>query len=164
MNLHQNGAMNCNYRHGLHGSKLYEVWKTMRQRCRNHDNPKYAKYGARGISVCKEWDNYISFYEWAMRSGYKEGLSIERRDVNKGYCPENCSWIPMNQQAKNTTRNIWITVNGVTHIQSDWAKISGVDNSTLSKLRRSGANVQKIIGDAFAYRRKPEPEGRENDG
>jgi len=93
-------------RHGKHGSKLYMVWLSMRQRCNNPNSRDYPHYGARGITVCAEWDDYATFERWALSNGYTPGLTIERNNVDGNYCPENCSWIPKGEQAKNTTRNL----------------------------------------------------------
>ena len=159
MNLNQSGEMNTKYRHGMCKTKIYYIWKTMRQRCNNPNNSHYQWYGACGISVCKEWnEDFLNFYEWALKNGYKEGenLSIERKDSKKDYCPENCTWIKMSLQAKNTRKNVFITVDGITKIQSDWAKIAGIDNSALSKLRKNGIDVAQVIREELAYRQKPE--------
>lgn len=94
-------------KHGLHGIRLYGIWKTMKTRCFNHNCEKYKNYGARGITVCNEWRNdFKKFYDWAMSNGYEENLTIERIDVNGNYCPENCTWIPACKQAKNKTNSI----------------------------------------------------------
>ena len=74
MNLNQSGEMNTKYRHGMCKTKIYYIWKTMRQRCNNPNNSHYQWYGACGISVCKEWnEDFLNFYEWALKNGYKEG-------------------------------------------------------------------------------------------
>lgn len=78
--------------HGDTGTRLYRIWKTMKCRCNDSNHPTYKWYGARGIRVCGEWsESYISFREWAITHGYKEGLELERIDVNKGYNPDNCN-------------------------------------------------------------------------
>lgn len=92
--------------HGHWGTKLHKIWLSMRQRCRNPRNKEYKHYGGRGIDVCPEWDSFEPFETWALAHGYKEGLTIERVDVNQGYCPENCTWIPRSEQMKNTTRTL----------------------------------------------------------
>ena len=76
---------------GLSTSKIYRVYKTMISRCYNKNSTKYYAYGARGINVCEEWKNdFLKFYDWAMKNGYKESLTIDRIDVNGDYCIENC--------------------------------------------------------------------------
>jgi hypothetical protein len=58
-------------------------------------------YYGKGIRVCQEWQNFDTFREWALASGYGKNLSIDRVDSNKGYCPENCEWVTL---AENTRR------------------------------------------------------------
>ena len=83
-------------------TKLYNTWLRMKGRCCNPKNDRYQYYGARGISVCEEWKNdFAVFREWALSNGYKEGLSIDRINVNGNYCPENCRWITMAEQQRN---------------------------------------------------------------
>ena len=54
----------------------------------------------------KEWlDDFENFFVWAIENGYEEGLTIERIDVNKDYCPNNCKWITQQEQVLNTRRN-----------------------------------------------------------
>lgn len=93
--------------------KLYAVWKGMRQRCRNSNSKAYHFYGKRGINVCQEWDIYTNFRNWALANGYKEGLSIERINVDGDYCPQNCTWINFSSQAYNTRRTLYIEFKGI---------------------------------------------------
>ena len=92
-------------RHKTHGqteTRLYRTWRHMKERCNNHNNNRYYRYGARGIRVCKEWESsFENFYNWAMDNGYNDSLTIERKNNKRDYCPENCTWIPLSEQAKN---------------------------------------------------------------
>lgn len=90
-----------NKRHGLSKTLLYSVHRQMIQRCHNPKNKSYRWYGARGLVVCSEWRSFDTFFTWAISSGYGCGLSIERKNVNAGYSPDNCCWIPLKEQAKN---------------------------------------------------------------
>lgn len=113
--------------------RLYRVYYGMRQRCYNPNIRSYKTYGARGITICDEWQTYESFKKWALSTGYKENsnLTIERIDVNKGYSPDNCTWIPSSQQAKNTTRTLHLEYRGKVMCLVDWAKELNVNQNTL---------------------------------
>lgn len=91
--------------HGF-GTRLYHVWNSMRQRCNNPNQQSYHNYGGRGISICKEWDDYNVFRNWALEHGYQDDavrgeLTLDRIDVNGNYCPDNCRFVDMVTQANN---------------------------------------------------------------
>ena len=139
-----------NKKHGLSKHKLYYVRNTMINRCYNKKISKYKNYGARGISVCDEWldkeNGFINFYNWAMNNGYQDGLTIERKNVDSNYCPENCCWISSEKQAKNKTTTVFLTYNGETKPLSDWARDTGISWSTLYYRYKKGWDVNKILG------------------
>ena len=87
--------------HGLSKCKLYKIWNTMRDRCTNPNSQKYQDYGARGIAVCGEWQtSFENFKKWADVE-YAPGLSLDRKDNDKGYSPENCRWATPVTQSRN---------------------------------------------------------------
>jgi len=101
--------------HNMRHTRLYEIWCSMRGRCENESNKAYKWYGDRGISVCSEWlgeDGFMNFYNWSMKNGYAENLTIDRKYVNGNYEPSNCQWVTMKAQANNTRRNIIIFYKG----------------------------------------------------
>lgn len=89
------------------GTRLYNVWKSMKQRCRDKNCKAYRLYGARGISVCDEWANdYTTFHDWAFANGYDPNAprgicTIDRIDTNGNYEPSNCRWVDMKTQVAN---------------------------------------------------------------
>lgn len=109
-------------KHNQRHTKLYEVWKTMKQRCSNPNHKSYHNYGGRGIIVCDEWkNNYQAFYEWSMNNGYKEGLSIDRINNDGNYEPSNCRWTDKITQNNNTRQNKPIIIDGVSKTIHQWA-------------------------------------------
>lgn len=82
--------------------RLYRIYWGMKQRCYNKKYPNYKNYGGRGIKIYDKWnDSFIIFKIWAIIHGYKNNLTIERINNDKGYSPNNCKWIPLKEQAKN---------------------------------------------------------------
>ncbi|MCM0758077.1 hypothetical protein M7775_05735 [Sporomusa sphaeroides DSM 2875] len=133
--------------HHMSGHPLDGVLKAMKQRCYNPNNPRYSDYGGRGITICDEWlKNRKSFFEWAFKTGYKPGLSIDRADNNKGYFPDNCKWVPMLTQNRNTRKNLIITINGVSKPLSEWVEESDFNyGCVLARLRR-GWKPEEALG------------------
>jgi hypothetical protein len=94
--------------HGLTNSPIMRAWQSMKDRCYNPKTDSYKYYGGRGITVCDEWRD--SFYSFVVDMGqtFKEGLTLDRKDSNKGYSKDNCRWATRKEQQNNLRNNVII--------------------------------------------------------
>ena len=126
--------------HGCNGERLYTIWKGMHQRCNNANNPGFCNYGGRCITICEEWQtDYLSFRKWAFNNGYQPDLTIERKNVNGPYSPDNCTWITLKEQATNRRTSHYIVVKGEKMTITQASKKYGVPRHTISqRIKRLG--------------------------
>lgn len=107
--------------HGQSRTRFHHKWRSIIDRCENPNCMAYHRYGGRGITVCDEWRNdFLAFQRWAMATGYRNGLTIERRNNNGNYEPSNCIWIPMSKQARNTSKTVYISAFSETKPLMEW--------------------------------------------
>ena len=98
-----------NTTHNLSKSRIYSIWCNMKSRVLNKNNQRFLDYGDRGIIICSDWINdFMSFYNWAINNGYKEGLTIDRENNDGNYEPSNCRWVTDYIQNRNK-RKLMIT-------------------------------------------------------
>lgn len=125
--LQRSRTSESNRTHGGSRTRLYHIWINMKERCYWASNTSYKNYGARGIQMCPEWrDDFGAFRNWALANGYGKSLTIERKNVGRGYSPDNCCWIPAADQSKNRRMNKYVTINGETMCLADAARLFGV--------------------------------------
>ena len=136
-------------RHGMSHTRLYYVWNNIKKRCYEKTNPAYKNYGGRGIKMCDSWkDSFESFAEWAKNSGYSDTLTIERINVNGNYCPENCTWIPGNEQQNNRTTCQLYTYKGETKNLMEWCNYFGLPYMTIyTRLFRLKWDFERAISE-----------------
>ena len=89
-------------KHAQRNTRLYGIWYSMKHRCNNKKDPSYRYYGGRGIAVCDEWQNdFFSFQNWAHANGYRDDLTVDRIDSEKGYEPSNCRFITFDENRRH---------------------------------------------------------------
>ncbi len=138
--------MRGNYRHGMCHTRIYNIWRSMRQRCNNPNCRKYPNYGGRGIVICDAWnESFESFHEWAIANGYKEGLTIDRVKVDGNYEPSNCRWVTQKEQQNNRTNNRLLEFRGEQYTIGEWATITGIKLSTIWARLNSGWSIEKAL-------------------
>lgn len=102
-------VVEANTTHGMCKTRLYYVWKSMLKRVgviKGASEEDKHNYQDRLITVCSEWLVFENFRDWALSHGYREGLQIDRRDNDKGYCPENCQWVNGRENVNNRRNTI----------------------------------------------------------
>ena len=130
--------LTANHSHKMSGTRLYVIWNGLKGRCNNPNDPRYDRYGGRGISVCEEWNtSFQSFYDWAISNGYSDDLTIDRIDNDGNYEPANCKWSTNKEQCNNRVTNINIKIGNTTKTLTEWCKIFDVDVSrTMARYHR----------------------------
>ena len=131
--------------HGQTDTRLYRIYRHMINRCTNPNDVRYDKYGGRGISVCDEWSTFEGFYKWAVGAGYRDDLSIDRIDNDKGYCPDNCRWATNDIQANNKSNVIMLEYGGKKQSIAAWANELGMPYKKLHKRIYNGWDVERAL-------------------
>lgn len=118
--------------------RSYTIWQGINKRCHNPGAAHFKYYGGRGIKVCQRWLGQSGFENFLYDMGEPlAGMSIDRIDNNGDYCPENCRWIPLADQAKNRRHNWRIIINGERFTAIEAAKRLGCHKTSLAKKLRA---------------------------
>lgn len=122
--------------HGLTGTPLFNAWLNMHARCYKKDNPRFETYGSRGITVCPRWHDLKNFVTDMGPSWFEEG-SLDRKNNDDGYTPENCRWATDAEQSRNKTTT----------------KIRAEQVSVIQKMYRESGLSQEAVGAQFGLGR-----------
>lgn len=139
--------------HGMSKTKIYKCWLSMKRRCDNDNCNEYVNYGKRGISYDPKWKTFEGFYE-DMGESFKEGLTIERLDVDGDYKKSNCTWIPKEKQASNTRRTRLVTYQGKTDTLSNMARKYGFTPQQFQGRLKKGWTIEEALTIPIGTRRK----------
>lgn len=134
--------------HGMYASPEYMSWQSMLRRCYNKNNKRFRFYGGRGICVCKRWrKSFLNFFNDMGRKPTKKH-TLERKNNNKDYCPENCKWATYEEQNRNTSRNRYVAIKGETKLLIDWIRKSKVLKKTVeTRIYKLGWGIERAINE-----------------
>ena len=120
-------------------TREWQTWKNMMVRCYDSEHRDYPRYGGRGIVVCASWQTWPPFKK---DMGLKPpGATLERRDVNAAYSPENCCWATRKEQQRNRRNNVLFY--GKT--AWEWAELHGFVGSTLYGRFKRGWTLEAAL-------------------
>lgn len=144
--LRSENAGNLNKTHGGSNSRLYSIYCNMISRTENPRASAYGVYGGRGIAICQEWRcGFSAFRKWALANGYRDDLSIDRIENDKGYFPENCRWVKMIDQFNNRRSNRLLSFSGETKTIAEWARHLSIKRQTLYSRLNAGWAVERAL-------------------
>lgn len=123
----------CLFNHGESRTRLNRIWRGMKDRSLNPNNPKAHRYSQRGIDICNEWLEFVPFKKWAEANGYADNLQIDRIDNDKGYHPDNCRFVTNLENMRNSS-NTKLTV--------EFAQL-------IKKMYATGSFTHKTLGEMF---------------
>lgn len=137
------------YKTGHFPKKLYASWVSMKARCNQKSASNWHLYGGRGIKVCDEWNDYIPFRDWALRNGWRDGLTIDRIDIDGNYEPSNCRWVDVITQNRNKRDNHLVSVYGKKMCLKEAAEYLGVSRGKLGYRLKTGKAPEGVIDCGF---------------
>lgn len=132
-----------NTKHGGSKSRTYASWSAMRERCLNPAVKEYPRYGGRGITICESWSDFANFL--ADMGERPAGKTLDRRDTQGNYTPDNCRWATPMEQGRNRTTNRVIEHKGESRCLAEWAQITGMGFGTLKGRLDLGWPIEKAL-------------------
>lgn len=145
--------------HGLTKSSEYKIWNGMKNRCYNEKTINFSDYGGRGIKVCDRWKNSFENFLLDMGKRPTDDHSIDRKDVNGDYCPENCKWETEYNQQRNKRNVRFFAYYGKMLTIPEIAECEGIETSTLRRRIDKGMSLHDslltpIVLGGYAMREK----------
>lgn len=133
-------------KHGMTKDPVFAIWRGMKSRCLNPNDTGYKHYGARGITICPEWQtDFMAFYR-DMGPRPSPLHMIERKDNDGPYASWNCRWATREEQQQNTRQSRHFTYAGMTLSIAGWAKRLGLPYDRLyGRLAKRGWSVDRAL-------------------
>lgn len=143
--------------HGKTDTQLNVVWRAMISRCINPKHKSYHIYGGKGVKVCDRWRGKDGFKNFASDMGERPSpeYSIDRKDSNGNYCPENCRWADRLTQAHNSSKSIMVTIDGVTDSMTGWMKRKKISRASLYYRLNKGMGIVDALSTPKRGKRLP---------
>jgi hypothetical protein len=129
--------------HRMKEHQLYPTWVMMRSRCNRPKDTQYHNYGARGIRVCAEWDDFSVFVD--QMGNRPERTTLDRINPNAGYSRENCRWATAAEQSRNTRINRVVAFEGESRCITEWSEITGIEKTVLASRLNRGWSVEQAL-------------------
>lgn len=135
-------------KHGLSHTRLHRIWHSMYCRCNYKSTNGYKNYGGRGITVCNEWigiEGFVRFYNWAIENGYKDGLTLDRINLNGNYEPSNCKWSTPKEQSNHRRNSRYITFYNETKTAKQWCDLYKISQTTFNDRLNRGWTIEQAL-------------------
>ncbi len=135
-------------KHSLSHTRLHRIWHSMYCRCNYKSTNGYKNYGGRGITVCNEWigiEGFVRFYNWAIENGYKDGLTLDRINLNGNYEPSNCKWSTPKEQSNHRRNSRYITFNNETKTAKQWCDLYKISQTTFNDRLNRGWTIEQAL-------------------
>jgi hypothetical protein len=144
--------------HGQKHSITYRSWSAMKTRCTNPNIPGFKDYGGRGIKFCDRWSSFENFLA-DMGARPSKAYSLDRKDVDGDYEPDNCRWATRLVQNNNTRANVLLEHDGQRLTLADWSRVTGIDMKTLSNRVKKGWSAEETLTHKprYGFKRVPLP-------
>ena len=140
-----------NFKHGRSRTKSYKAWKAMIRRCTNNKDLNYRIYGGRGIKVCKKWLVYENFFKDMGEP--KDGLFLDRTNVNGNYEPKNCKWVNIQQSSSNRRTSIFLTLDGINDTISGHSRRKNINVGTVYSRLRNNWPIESAFNKRAQYKK-----------
>lgn len=142
----RNGRTNsCGcFRHQMSNTPEYRTWQSIKERCERPSTHRYPAYGAKGITVCKQWSESFAVF-FADMGPRPEGTSIDRVDNDRGYEPDNCRWATNIEQQRNRRNNCIVTFQGQRMTAAEFCEKNGIPHSCVTRYRKKGIDGDEIV-------------------
>lgn len=132
----------------MSSNKIYSTWQNVKQRCLDKSAPHYAEYGARGITICEEWQtDFQAFFDYVSKLEHfnEEGYTLDRINNDGNYEPGNVRWATRKEQTRNRRITAMVDYKGETISLADAAERSGINYDALRERYRKGLRGDELF-------------------